>query len=258
VIQFSKEFNDNFFKNISELYIDPEIERRKQAGSLSDDFAPYAVQVIMNHDGPIEVRFNSEVSAYVVGTFAKPFSDGDEVSISDLETITDIELTDRDPNAGHVTLLIHNESWVGRFDFRYNASRSRDHLSTARQFLDAASVSLAKGHLRPMLDNLFSATELMAKGVLLLHDESMLSSKKHGRVSTRFNQWGHLGNTDPRFTGLLNKLSSLRSSARYLERELNITTEEAQDMLAVAEVMFKDTEIRVPTDRAKKEKAAGK
>ena len=33
-MQFSKEFNDNFFKNISELYIDPEIERRKQAGSL--------------------------------------------------------------------------------------------------------------------------------------------------------------------------------------------------------------------------------
>jgi len=109
-----------------------------------------------------------------------------------------------------------------------------------------------------MLDNLFSATELMAKGVLLLHDESMLSSKKHGRVSTRFNQWGHLGNTDPRFTGLLNKLSSLRSSARYLERELTVTPEEAQDMLAVAEVMFKDAEIRVPTERAKREKAAGK
>ena len=53
VMQFSKEFNDNFFKNISELYIDPEKERRKQAGTLPDDFALYAVQVIMNHDGPI-------------------------------------------------------------------------------------------------------------------------------------------------------------------------------------------------------------
>ena len=29
-------------------------------------------------------------------------------------------------------------------------------------------------------------------------------------------------------------------------------------MLAVAEAMFNDAEIRVPTDRAKKEKAAGK
>jgi hypothetical protein len=192
-MQFSNEFNDNFFKHISELYIDPEIDRRKQAGSLSDDFALYAVQVIRNHEGPVEVRFNNEVSAYVVGTFAKPVSNGDEVSISELETITDVELTDRDPNAGHVTLLIHNGSWVGRFDLRYNASRSRDHLSTAREFLDAASVSLAKGHLRSMLDNLFSATELMAKGVLLLHDESMLSSKKHCRVSTRFNQWGTSG-----------------------------------------------------------------
>ena len=172
-MQFSKEFNDNFFKNISELYIDPEIERRKQAGTLPDDFALYAVQVIMNHDGPIEVRFNNEVNACVVGTFAKPVRDGEEVSISDLETITDVELTHRDPNAGHVTLLIHNGSWIGRFDFRYNATRSRNHLSTAREFLDAANVSLARRHLRAMLDNLFSATEVMAKGALLLHDDTM-------------------------------------------------------------------------------------
>lgn len=121
----------------------------------------------MNHDGPIEVRFNNAVNACVVGTFAKPVRDSDEVSISDLETVTDVELTDRDPNAGYVTLLIHNGSLIGRFDFRYNATRGRNHLSTAREFLDAANVSLAREHLRAMLDNLFSATELMAKGVLL-------------------------------------------------------------------------------------------
>ena len=119
------------------------------------------------------MRFNNEVNACVVGTFAKPVRDGEEESISDLETITDVELTDRDPNAGHVTLLIHNGSWIGRFDFRYNATISRIHLSTAREFLDAANVSLARGHRRAMLDNLFSATEVMAKGALLLHDDTM-------------------------------------------------------------------------------------
>jgi hypothetical protein len=117
--QLSKEFNDNFFKQIFKVYIDPEIERRRQAGSLSDDFTLYAVQVIMNHDGPIEVRLNDEVNAYIVGTFTKPVSDADAVSIGDMDTITDVELTDSDPNAGHVTLVVHKGSWVGRFDFRY-------------------------------------------------------------------------------------------------------------------------------------------
>ncbi|MBC7930312.1 MAG: hypothetical protein H7Z38_07045 [Rubrivivax sp.] len=54
----SKEFNDNFFKNIAELYIDPEIKRRRETNRLPNDFVLYAVQVIMNHDAPNEVRLN--------------------------------------------------------------------------------------------------------------------------------------------------------------------------------------------------------
>lgn len=48
--ELSKEFNDNFFKHITQLYIDPEIKRRQDANLLPPDFRLYAVQVIMNHD----------------------------------------------------------------------------------------------------------------------------------------------------------------------------------------------------------------
>jgi hypothetical protein len=133
-----------------------------------------------------------------------------------------------------------------------NATKSRAHLTAAREFLDAANASAAKGHVRPVLDNLFSATELMAKGVLLLHDETMLSSKKHAKVSFRFHQWNRLGNTDPRFTALFNKLSNLRHAARYLEKELELKPEEVKDMLAVAEQMYEDSTQRVPQDRVKR------
>lgn len=246
---FSKEFNDNFFKHIAELYIDPEIKRRKDGNLLPNDFVLYAVQVVMNHDAPNEVRINDEVSAHVVGNFSKPFTDGEQVSIDDLESIADIQLTDRDPNAGHVTLLVHKGQWVGRFDFRYNADRTRSHMTAAREFLDSAQFALQKKHLRSVTDNLFSATELMAKGLLLMHDDSMLSGKSHGVVHSRFNLWGHLGNTDPRYTSLLNKLASLRGPSRYLDKEFHLSPDEAKEMIDVAEDMFQDSQKRIPHDR---------
>ena len=98
----SKEFNDNFFKNIAELYIDPEIKKRREANLLPADFVLLAVQVIMNHDAPNEVRLNDEVHANVIGNFSRPVADGEKVSIDDLEDIVDVQLTDRDPNAGHM------------------------------------------------------------------------------------------------------------------------------------------------------------
>jgi len=245
----SKEFNDNFFKHIAELYIDPEIKKRQKAATLPDGFVLYAVQVILNHDAPIEVRLNDEVDARVIGNFSREVADGEEISLDDLENIVDVQLTDRDPNAGHVTLLVHKGKWVGRFDFRYNASKSRGHIGAAREFLDAARGSLQKGHLRAVVDNLFSATELMAKGVLLLHDQTMLSGKSHGVVHARFNQWGHLGNIDRRYTALLNRLAALRGASRYLDKEFQLTVTEAENMVELAEEMLQDSNRRVPEDR---------
>ncbi len=100
-----------------------------------------------------------------------------------------------------------------------------------------------------MVDNLFSATELLAKGVLLLHDQMMLTGKSHGIVHCRYNQWGHLGNTDRRYTALLNKLASLRGSSRYLQKDFQLTVDQAKGMLEVAEEMFADCTRRVVQDR---------
>jgi len=249
MVPLSKEFNDNFIKHMAQLYIDPEIEKRRSENRLPKNFVINAVQVIINFDGPNEVRFNDEVTANIIGNFTKPVNDGEQATVDDLEEIVDVHLTDRDPNAGHVTLFVHKGKWVGRFDFRYNAFRSRGHLSAAREFLDAAVASLQKGHWRSFIDNLHSATELMAKSVLLLHDELILTGKTHGIVHSRFNQWGHLGNVDARYTTLLNKLSSLRGPARYLKGDLHMAADEANNMVAVAEDMFTDASRRVPQDR---------
>jgi hypothetical protein len=104
---FSEEFTDNFTKQIVDLWINPEIERRRQANRLLEEFALYAAQVIMNLDASEEVRFNEEVKLKVDGDFVRPVAEGEVFSVNELENIRDIELTNNDSNAGHITLLAH-------------------------------------------------------------------------------------------------------------------------------------------------------
>jgi hypothetical protein len=51
-----EEFSQNLMQQVHELWINPEVERRREAGRLPDDFAISRAQVVMNLDAP-EVRF---------------------------------------------------------------------------------------------------------------------------------------------------------------------------------------------------------
>lgn len=235
-----------FVEQFLELWVNPEIERRKTKGILPENFVLYAAQVIMNFGAPAQIRLNKEIKAVLVGDFSRKVEVEEQVSVDAFENIKEILLTRSDPNAGHFTMIRHRESWLVGFDFRYNTAVISEHLDAARQFLDSVSVSFTKGHLRVVADNLFSAVELMAKGLLLMHDEVLLTANKHGAVSSRYNQWGNLGNTDKQYTQLLNKLSNIRSSSRYLQREFNLTDKEAKNMIEIAENMYADLKAQLP------------
>jgi hypothetical protein len=93
--------------------------------------------------------------------------------------------------------------------------------------------------MRAFAENLFGATELMAKGLLLmLPDKNILRSKKHEYLSSQYNWWGKMGSADPRYVNLLNRLSNLRGSARYLDKDFSLSQDEAKEMLNTAEDMY--------------------
>jgi len=115
--EFNDEFIENFKKQIVDIWINPEIERRRQANRLPEGFALYAAQVIMNLDASEEVRFNEEVKVKVIGDFVRPVVDGELFSLDEIENIRDIELTSHDPNAGHITLLAHKGGWFVKMNF---------------------------------------------------------------------------------------------------------------------------------------------
>ena len=244
-----KEFADRVVQQAMDMWINPEIARRRALGALPDVFAPFAMQVIFDDVDGVEVRFDREVKVTLAVEYAREMSAGELVTTDDIEDITDIRLTGNDANAGHFTFFRKRDGWVIAFDFTRNVSRSVEFLAAAREFMTTADQALQAGRLRSFAENLFGAVELGAKGLLIMHDSDLLQSRKHGAVASRFNRWGHFGNTDPEFTRLLNRLQGLRDKGRYLHGEFALPADEAQQMLVVAGRLLDELAARISYSR---------
>jgi HEPN domain-containing protein len=222
-----------------DFWIGPEIERRREVGQLPENFELQAAQVIfgMEERSP-EVRLNEEVKAVATVVAARAIAKGEAATDADVAEYKEIVLTDQDPDSGHITMVRRQDGWALAFDFRRNAGRMTKHSELAAQFLAAARFARERGFLRVFVDNLFSATELMAKGLLIwLPDRSLLDSKTHRSIKVRFNALRKHDNVDGRFADLLNRLAQLREPARYLSGEVTLTDGEMDAMLAIAEEM---------------------
>ncbi len=125
-------------------------------------------------------------------------------------------------------------------DFRPNARNAAEHGEVAREFLDSAAASLQRGDLHPFVENLFAATELMAKAYLLTVPASGSgSARSHSAVHRPFNLERKEGRVHDPFAALLNRLAELRPAARYLKKDLGLDPAEAATMLATAAEMHR-------------------
>lgn len=83
-----------------DIWINPELARRRAEGTLADDFVLDAAQIIMNlGSGPI-VRLNREIKGVLKGFAAGPIAEGASVTRDDLRGIASIELTAADADSG--------------------------------------------------------------------------------------------------------------------------------------------------------------
>ena len=245
---FTEEHNQALFKQVFDLWINPEIERRRTAGTLPDDFILRAAQVIMNVGSPNEIRLNHEVAVVLGIRLDRDVKPGDLAYEEDLDRIEELYLTkERDPNAGHLSLLRVKNRWLLCFDFRYNALRAEELLDAADQFFEAAVGARSRKHSHSFAENLFAATELAAKAELILRpDEQMLKKGTHKLISSRINRERHYGNVDSEFVDVLNKLGQLRGATRYLQASCFLDDEEMSAMEATVAAMLKRTREAVP------------
>lgn len=235
-----------FTQQAFELWINPEIERRREDGRLAPEDDVVKIQVIFNHKAPIEVRLNNEVKAQGQFRVNRAIAKGELVMAKDISEVVSILLTENDPNAGHITMIYLNEAWHVMFDFRRNGAHVARHIEAAQEFLTSATLSLDAGVLRPFTESMMAAAELMARALLMMHDHEVLNVRTHETIKAKFNRWGHLGNTDARYTKHLNRLGKLRSSARYLNGDFNLSADDARSMLDVAYEMLASVRERAP------------
>jgi hypothetical protein len=91
----------------------------------------------------------------------------------------------------------------------------------------------------------FPAAEMLARAELLrLPDPRINSAKTHGTVRSRYNLWGRLGITDPRFAVLLNSLGELQEKAKYRRSQFVLTPSKAAEYLETLRDMRRHVELR--------------
>jgi hypothetical protein len=178
------------------LLIEPEIARRRELGEWSEDDVllrrrPFSR--LGNTPGAPERRSPGEGE----GEFEdRPTAEGANEQI--LVGLDWAELFDDELDHGHFTTFRVGEAWAGSFDFRYNRRLIRKHLAAALEFLDTAADALDRSRVRVFVEALFAAVELQAKSYLLLSpDESLIKSRRHGFVQSRYNEQRRLENVRP-------------------------------------------------------------
>jgi uncharacterized protein (UPF0332 family) len=243
-----KEFTENVINNAFRLWFIPEIERRKLNGIVPNDYRVWGAQVIMDLDNPEPIiHFNEEIHGVFRAEVLKKVKVGEKISLLDLERIYEVTLTEEDPNAGHLTVLIIKGVWYLSFDFRYNAARIAEYITISKQFLELADVALTRGYMNALVENLFAAVESLARCFLMMRpDKRILKSKKHRFISTQFNFQGKYENVPLQSVQLLNRLSELRPKARYPKEPFSLKKNEAYTLYQQAKHMVKDIEEIIP------------
>ena len=246
----NNDFGSMAFKQLMELFIIPEIRRRKEAGKLNESFELYAAQIIFFPDGrkPL-VRINSEMKAVAKIKLKSGISKkvSEPIFIHELEGLEELNLTEEDDlDCGHATLFRIGNRWIMVFDFRYNRKLSKKHIEVAKQFYEAAEFSFSRKNWSAFIDNLFSTVELLAKSILLSTPAPELRKKSsHKAIKTEFNRFTNLKNIDPVYCEIFNKLYNLRSRARYLKGDFSISEDEACKLLDIVDKMMEDIIVHV-------------
>jgi len=240
IIDFDQKTKKRIFQQVIDIFVIPEIERRKKMNKLPSDFRLERIQVIFSsRSGRNYVRLNKEVKAIIKVRTNKPIQKGDIVYEKDIDKIESIDLTKGDTNYGHFTLLYIKDSWIVSFDFIYNKEEIRKHIEASNEFYESAKENLKKKRLRPFFENAFASAELFTKSLLLsLPIKEQSKGSKHQIKKEFLKNWADLGNVKPSFSTTLSKLYSLRSSARYLVSD-DYKKENPEEIILTVEEMIK-------------------
>ncbi|HMK17149.1 MAG TPA: hypothetical protein VK492_03035 [Chitinophagaceae bacterium] len=239
----NSEFANNVYKNMMDLFFNPEINRRKEQNLLPENFTLLAAQAIFFPDGrPHIVRLNEEISVEVklkkgvdpnVNNFWASTYEVEQIKLNESEFL----------NCGHSTLILFKDGFQLAFDFHYNKQLSYEHLTVAKEFLKTSKFALDHDLGLAFIDNCFSAIELLAKTNLFLEaNQNVYGKTNHRTIKSAFNFRYKNSQSDFEIERrqVFNQLSDVRTKARYLEGSIYITKGQLQAIYNTVDKMYNE------------------
>lgn len=222
-------------------WVGPEIDRRLASEDLPADFSLSAAQVVFPSDEAPVVLLNGEIQGQFRARAAKPqeeLTPGTLVNLGEaFEEITGFSMDVPNPQTGFVTILNHRDKWLVFANVAHNLDFIGENLDAAMQFIQAAELAIQNELLRPAIDNLFSATELLNRALLLELPREYRPHFSHDHVWSEFHRWKEIHGSDPEYVAAVKTLSSQRNPARYLSKPTSLTLDEAKGISKIARRM---------------------
>lgn len=198
----------------------PEVIDRARNGKLPADFQLRNAHVFMYADeSRNEVLLNDEVRflAHIITKNGKEIKPMESVKYDDIADVAGLYPSEKnDPNAAHIMLLRLSERWYYASNFVYNSEIVRTKFEQSKDFFETAKISANEKRWGPMVDTLYSATELAIQSCLLLiHRGKFSIYQDHPSTKKQFYAHSDAGNLDQKYKKHFSNLQGLRLKARY-------------------------------------------
>ena len=129
------------FLSFFQQYLLENLQERKALGYEFEVYEIKRFQVLIHPNSGHELRINEEVE--------------EEPAL-------------RSPNSAWATLTqIDDDNWSVAFDFSYNKGKRRDYVDAAKEYVESSKMCFQEALDRPLIDNLYSAVELLSKALLI-------------------------------------------------------------------------------------------
>ena len=187
----------NLFNQIKQIWIDPELEKRKQAGKIKNGFTIDRVLIKMPQNKPPVVQFNEECGwlAYVQKDHNSSFQKNDPVYIFQVKKIIDVEHPKIDDKpVAFIFLHMVKETWRIFFDLspsREKSNKFKKYWSMGKIIADSLQERIEEKTIlvTPAVNNLLAEVGLWSSPALIPYPLSkiikQLSEKdKIGAIKT--------------------------------------------------------------------------
>ena len=225
------------FDQAIDIWINPEIEKRKKKGWIKDDFELKRAQIIFTPKKIPRIKFNEKVKITANVKLNRGVIKGENIKESDLKTVEEF-IVDYPSNSGHITLFRFLDRWIFIFNSLYNKGKIKNFIVASKEFYESAKDNLEKDRLRPFFENCWASAELSAACHFLSLGREY---QNHDKTLEEFKNWSELDNVDRHHSDILIRLNKLRKSARYLHTD-EFKKEVPKDFLDVVKKMIEEVE----------------